>query len=413
MRPSALVLGAGIQGVCIALALSRQGYAVTLVDKASQAMTRASLHNEGKIHLGLVYAKDATERTANLMLRSALRFGPLVEKFCGRPLEWEGLRACPFTYLVLNDSMLSPEEVESAYSRLEERYREEIKEPGLHYLGLRPERLFEAGGAPEPGGLLNPDRVQAIYRTAELPLAVHDFRRLMIEALEADGDIERLFGHRVETVERAPSGFRAAGHGPASSRWKREADIVVNCLWEGRLKLDEQLGLLPRRPWVYRLKMRVFGELPARLAALPSLTLVVGPYGDVVVNDSHPAYFSWYPASLRGWSNAVEPPTEWERMCGEGKNPGELREMAREIIAGFESIIPGVHEIRPLDIAGGVIFSWGESDIDDPESELHRRHEIGVESHDGYFTVNTGKFTSAPLFAEELVRQLQGAASCM
>ena len=50
--PSALVLGAGFQGVCAALALASRGYAVELVDQADRCFTRASGRNEAKIHLG-------------------------------------------------------------------------------------------------------------------------------------------------------------------------------------------------------------------------------------------------------------------------------------------------------------------------------------------------------------------------
>ena len=53
-------------------------------------------------------------------------------------------------------------------------------------------------------------------------------------------------------------------------------------------------------------------------------------------------------------------------------------------------------------VDAGVIFSWGATDIDDPASELHRRHDIGVRASDGYFSVDTGKLTCAPLFAARL-----------
>jgi hypothetical protein len=411
--PSVIVLGAGLQGVCAALALCREGYAVTIVDQASEWMTRASRHNEGKIHLGFVYAKDSSDRTPHLMLHAALRFAPIMEKLLDRTIPWESLKAKPFTYLVLNDSMLSPTEIEAAYARLQERYTEEMREPGLHYLGSRPERIFNLAPGSKHRRLLNPERTVAIIDTIEAPLATERFRSCVAATLDDTGGIERLLGHRIHFVERTTSGFRVGGAGPEGTSWTREADIVVNCLWEGRLKLDEQMGLLPRRPWVYRLKLRLFGELPKHLASLPSLTMVLGRYGDIVVDPLGPAYLSWYPASLRGWSDAVSPPAAWEGTST-GKIPArESADLSRRIIEGFESIVPGISDTRPLDLAGGVIFSWGESDIDDPESELHQRHEIGVGAHDGYYTINTGKFTCAPLFAEDLVRQIQGARSCI
>jgi glycine/D-amino acid oxidase-like deaminating enzyme len=52
------VLGAGIMGCCLALELAQRGRRVDLLDLAPAPMTGASLHNEGKLHLGFVYAKD-------------------------------------------------------------------------------------------------------------------------------------------------------------------------------------------------------------------------------------------------------------------------------------------------------------------------------------------------------------------
>ena len=50
-------------------------------------------------------------------------------------------------------------------------------------------------------------------------------------------------------------------------------------------------------------------------------------------------------------------------------------------------------------LGGGVILARGCSDIDDPHSQLHQRLPIGPVAHGSYITVDTGKFTLAPLFA--------------
>jgi hypothetical protein len=54
----------------------------------------------------------------------------------------------------------------------------------------------------------------------------------------------------------------------------------------------------------------------------------------------------------------------------------------------------------------GTIFAWGSTDIDDPKSDLHERRAIGVRAYDGYFSIDTGKLTCAPLFADQLAKQL-------
>ncbi len=215
------------------------------------------------------------------------------------------------------------------------------------------------------------------------------------------------FGHDVRGVERTSRGFRVEGTTADGHRWADEASVVVNCLWDGRLAIDRLLGLTPARPWVYRLKYRVLARLPARLAALPSLTLVLGRYGDLVNYGDGRVYLSWYPTCLRGWSSDVEVPACWHRHRGGDVVGPEADAVARDTLAAFDRIVPGLAACRVESVAAGVIFSWGETDIDNPQSELHRRDDIGPEIFDGYVTVNTGKLTMAPLFAGRVVELLR------
>src|SRR5262245_26708324 len=68
------VLGAGILGTCTALDLADRGHRVTLFEQHDTPLTEASLHNEGKIHLGFVYAADPSLRTARRMIAGATQF---------------------------------------------------------------------------------------------------------------------------------------------------------------------------------------------------------------------------------------------------------------------------------------------------------------------------------------------------
>src|SRR5689334_14845935 len=54
------VLGGGMLGVCTALELAHRGRDVTLLEGAADVMQGASRWNEGKIHLGFLYAADAS-----------------------------------------------------------------------------------------------------------------------------------------------------------------------------------------------------------------------------------------------------------------------------------------------------------------------------------------------------------------
>jgi glycine/D-amino acid oxidase-like deaminating enzyme len=85
-KPRVAILGAGIMGSSAALLLARAGCRVTLIDQTASAMTGASRWNEGKIHLGFLYAGDPSCRTAAELLIGGLAFRPLTEDLIGRSL---------------------------------------------------------------------------------------------------------------------------------------------------------------------------------------------------------------------------------------------------------------------------------------------------------------------------------------
>lgn len=74
------VLGGGLQGACVAMELASAGITVDLYDKNDRCMTQASAQNEGKIHLGYVYANDRTLSTARAMVKGAIVFSSLLRR---------------------------------------------------------------------------------------------------------------------------------------------------------------------------------------------------------------------------------------------------------------------------------------------------------------------------------------------
>ena len=109
------VLGGGLQGCCTALALADRGIRVTVLDKNNVLLRRAAIANEGKIHLGYMYAGDPTLSTAKAMMAGALSFAPFLERYLGQPAHSFSL-SVPATYIVHRDSQHSAEDV-CAYLR--------------------------------------------------------------------------------------------------------------------------------------------------------------------------------------------------------------------------------------------------------------------------------------------------------
>jgi hypothetical protein len=392
-----LVLGAGLQGSGVALELARRGLTVTLLDQDPLPMNRASLRNEGKIHLGFIYANDPSCTTAFLQLEGALHFRRIVSSWTGSD-DWLA-RSAPFHYLVARDSVLAPDRLAAHYAAVETRCRARCAEdPALDYLGTRPDRLVTALGDAALARWFDRAHVAAGFDTAELAIDTERLAVALRRAVARDRRVTFLPSRRVLAVTRRGGGFRVEGDG-AAGPWRLDAEQVVNATWERRLGLDAQVGLAPPPHVLHRLKYRVMARVPAALRGGPSVSMVLGRHGDVVIRGAGDAFLSWYPVGLKGWSEQAEPPRAWDAACT-GTSPAEERAaIAAGIVAAIDAWYPGMRACEPVQVDAGAIVAIGRSDVDDPSSGLHDRSQIGVTSADGWHSVDPGKLTTAPWFA--------------
>jgi len=378
--------------------LASAGIAVDLYDKNDRCVTQASAQNEGKIHLGYVYANDRTLRTARTMVKGALRFSSLLRRWLGREVDAIPVSA-PFHYVVHTASLLSVAEVESHLQSAHAIALEESHGVPLDYFGadyrVPPTRMSER----ECDSLFDRRLVAAAFRTAEISIDPEALAELVRARLSAYPKIQCLLQARVHSVEPDNNGVTIAFE-VSGSRARAHYDHVVNTLWEGRLAVDKTAGLEPKRPWLYRIKYYLRLHAPGVAAILPSTTIVLGPFGDVVAYGNGDLYLSWYPAGMRGTSSDVSPP-DWPLVL----DAATALELRQAILDGLVRIVPAIANLTPAaiescEVKAGIIFAWGHTDIDDRASVLHERHAIGPQSRGRYHTVDTGKLTMAPLFGK-------------
>ena len=405
------VLGGGLQGACVAMELASRGISVDLYDENERFLTQASAQNEGKIHLGYVYAKDRSLHTARTLVRGAVAFAPLLRRWLGSALETIPVSA-PFLYVVHTRSMLADFEVESHLRASHALALEENADLAVDYFGgdfrmapaRVPEREWEAA--------FDRRSVTAVFRTAEISIDPEALAALVRARLESDPKIHCFPGARVHGAvpeSRESHGvtvaFEIAGH-PASARY----DHVVNTLWDGRLVVDRTAGLEPPRPWLYRVKHFVRLRAPGIAAGLPSATVVLGPFGDVVSYGNGNLDLSWYPVGMRGSAATIHPPA-WARVL----DAAAARTVRDVIVEGLGEIVPALSSlprsvVESGIVKGGIIVAWGETDIDDPASVLHERYAIGPQTSGRYHTVDTGKLTMAPFFAKVVADRIRQVA---
>lgn len=371
-------------------------------------MNRASRRNEGKIHLGLVYAMDASGATAALQLKGALSFRALLARWVEAAESDLGC-STPFQYTVAPESLLPAEELARRYERMEEVYaRVMTAEPDLDYLGQRPARLTRRLPESAWAGRFGAERVAAVFDTAERAIDTDRLAERICTAVARSSNIRFFGGRKALAIERLARGFGITqGEGAAE---ELRAAQVVNATWDGRMALDATMGLAPAPGWLHRLKYRVIVRLDPAKASVPSATMVVGRYGDVVIRPDATAYLSWYPAALRGWSDAICPPADWAAACRGQVEPGAAAALAGEVKAAIDGWYPGLTDGETLTVDAGAILAHGRTDVDDPASGLHDRTKVGVTNRDGYVSVNPGKLTTAPLFAMAAADAVTGNA---
>lgn len=396
MVRSVAVLGAGIMGSSTALHLARRGANVTIFDRAQEPFSGASRWNEGKIHLGFLYAADPTLRTANAVLEAGLDFVGQVERLTGislRPLT----SASDDHYLIHRDSVV---ETAAARAYLDGVAAIVAAAPNAHrYLVDVSNCSVRRLDAAELSELCDTHAVKAGFRVPERSVDTNAVADAFVDALTSEPRIELAMAHAITKVERADGveqWFVRSGrerHGPF--------DAVVNALWEGRPQVDESAGHRPDTAIQHRYRVSVFART-RRTVDVPCAVLAVGPFGDVKNYTGRSFYLSWYPLGLLARSESVAPPDVPQLGASDHQR----------IIAGtFEelsSILPWVAEIEreavDVRLAGGWVYSQGRGLLDDAQASVHRRDRLGVTNCGSYFSVDTGKYSVAPTLADQVAR---------
>lgn len=400
---AAAVLGAGLQGVAVALELASRGVTVDLYDREAQALTQAAARNEGKIHLGFVYANDATLETTRLLVRGALTFDGLLQRWLDTATPFEV--STRHHYAVHRESQRSPAEIAAHFTRVRDIVRATAEAGGGSYLGQDPRSV--GFSSVEPDGSFDDRRIAAVFSTDERSVDVRALAGRLRARVAAE---TRIRFHPSTTVTGAARDGDAVAidlRDPGGARRCRYRH-VVNCLWDGRIAIDQAMGLPPRYSPIYRLKHGLFIDLREPRPDLLSTTFVVGQYGDIVNFGGRRVYLSWYPVARTAVSTDLVPP-DWPRDIADA----DARRMLAATVDAFVGLVPRMCDlsgcIERCEVTPAVIVAAGRSDIDDPASQLHTRTAIGVRSTGGYHSTDPGKYTMAPYFALTVADRVCGS----
>lgn len=374
-------------------------------------INRASFNQEGKIHLGFVYALDDSGNTGRKMIRDGLAFAPALDELLGKPLPWEQLCTRPFEYWVARDSLLAPSKID-AYFRMLGDYASSClqDDPHLHYLGKRSAEFYRPITLPDG---VSSARMQAAFTTMEASVDQSLIRRSVIDTLRDNGNFTFAPTETVTAIEESRGEWRVSSSHETEGLRQRAASIVVNCSWESLDALDISAGLRPpsAEPPNLRIKIGVITEPNPSLADINPFTIVHGAYGDFLTspkNDSH--YFCWYPVSMRGMVRSLAPPESWKPLLRGDFSAQFIEELQASNEAAFREILPDMTPWQVKGLRAGIIVARGIKDINERRTRLHQRDDYPIHHRGGFWSISTGKFTSGPANALAFGRALDAAA---
>lgn len=375
------IVGAGIVGTLSALLLAGRGHHVDLFERDSDLWSGASAVNEGKVHLGGVYALGGA-RTHEIMMRGAVEFAPCIEEAIGQRVDWDAIAGDPFDHLVMPDSLVSVDDLRGAYTAINDRATRVIA-PAERYLG-RPVELVV-----DPHPHRDADTGLVAFSTHERAVDPLRLRALVLEAIGAQPQIVARTGTPVTGI--TPDHDGAVVHLPGSAQ---RYDAVVNATWAWQNRFVAEAT--PRN---FRVKTAV--RLKPGIVKR-TVTIVQGPYGDVVAHRDH-GYASWYPTGRLVTEHGNHPSPHAEAALASIPQRTDLVRSQLDALAGI-GLLPAGCDGESI---GGIIVGDGAADIENPASLLHHRPDFGTAVSGRIVTPATFKFTTGPLAARTVAATIE------
>lgn len=400
------IIGGGILGSLTALELAHLGHQVELIERNVDLLGEASLHNEGKIHLGFIYAKDVSLRTAEWMVEGALSFREILWRLCG--FRTETALSTPFWYAIHRDSLTSPGEFHHHLDCCVSLFSDRQQAFGGTYIdgsrrpiiGQLPPKAWDSD--------LDPDQVTAVFETSELSVDPRAVAKAVRNAVRADKRITLRTGVTVKKAKVEVDSISLTVAGQENIDISETFTTVINASWADLIRLDRQAGLPTPSTWSYRYKLASRINTPLSEGDLHSVTVVLGPFGDIVNFGGAGLFMSWYPTgrlmfssneNVEDWNSETLKSTREKAFLASAESWALLSRR----FSNLDSSLPNA---EPL---GGIILADGLSDVDDADSSLHLRVGSGIRRLGHYFSVNTGKYTTAPSLAIRVANEVNRA----
>jgi len=387
-------------GCSTAIFLARKGFQVSIFDKEKQPFSAASRWNEGKIHLGFIYSADPSLRTANHVIPGGLNFRPLIEELTGTSLA-PAITSEDDLYLCHRASVTSASEMMTYMEKVAKQVR--AHPDAKRYLADVSDCRVQRLNSSQLAQLTSSPDIVAGFCAPERSVETNWVADKFISALAAEKLIEPVMGVHITAANPTADSVEGTWSIETSEGSFGPYDYVINSLWQGRMAIDQTAGIEPAGTWSNRYRQSLFLRTRTTVKT-PCAVIATGPFGDIKNYNGRDFYLSWYPDGLRIDSSEILPPDIKNIEVSDSQSRKE------SIFNHLESLLPWAAQVREqaeqISLEGGWVFAAGQGLLSDPKSTLHRRSEYGVTRRGRYFSVDTGKYSTAPFLARSLADSL-------
>lgn len=427
------VIGAGISGLLAALEAADAGKTVAVFERLPELYKGASGINPGRMGLGFHYADLETsiqylEATVAFIRDSEeqgldFRLGSSTRLHGSKPLPTDHKQRKGLYMVPTADSkpVMAPKELLLHYSRIADHYRDMCKTDPRNKVFGEPEDFYELLDFDELQSmhgdklLGSKHRIHAGIRTPEELMDVQGFSEHIVRRVTEHPKIQIMMNTEVSGLDYGQDGLSYVVNVKRGAMTVGyPVGQVLNASWADTDKLNETLGIpMEDKGRTNRLKLLAKIKLPESLKDAPCMFFAIGPF--CMFSNMQDGYgmLTYAPVTNHINSTDLALSQDAQRKMYEGLTKKEIEKFGKLIIDGVTEFIPAMKDATIDDVKAGVVKTVGaNADIHDPNSEIHKRRELGRrELAVGLQEISSMKLLYGPINAKNAMRFIERSDS--